>query len=446
MTISFSELSLRNELQTALRVQGYETPTPIQAKAIPHALEGRDVIGLAQTGTGKTAAFTLPLLQRLSATPAVGQSGRPRALILTPTRELALQIGESLTAYGAGLRLRHAVIFGGVGQRPQVEALRRGLDVLVATPGRLLDLMNQRHVRLDGIGIFVLDEADRMLDMGFIHDVRRITGQLPKTRQTLFFSATMPPEISNLAAQLLRDPVRIEVAPAATTVDRVDQRVMFVAGADKRRLLVHVLGDRAMTKVIVFTRTKRGADKVARHLEVAGIAVAAIHGNKSQGARQAALEAFRNGKTRVLVATDIAARGIDVDGVSHVVNYELPNVPESYVHRVGRTARAGADGVALSFCDQDERIYLRDIEKLIRKRLTVIGHPTADGPIAASSDARPPRQPARTRTERRDTPSERTGKRRNGSSRPANAGLRRRDRSSGQFRDFVAAFSGGRDR
>ncbi|HEX6979443.1 MAG TPA: DEAD/DEAH box helicase [Alphaproteobacteria bacterium] len=446
MTISFSELSLRNELQTALRAQGYETPTPIQAKAIPHALTGRDVIGLAQTGTGKTAAFTLPLLQRLAATPANGQPGRPRALILTPTRELALQIGESLTAYGAGLRLRHAVIFGGVGQQPQVEALRRRPDVLVATPGRLLDLMNQRHVRLDGIGIFVLDEADRMLDMGFIHDVRRITGQLPKTRQTLFFSATMPREISDLAAQLLRDPVRVEVAPAATTVDRVDQRVMFVAGADKRRLLVDVLGDRAMTRVIVFTRTKRGADKVARYLEMAGIAVASIHGNKSQGARQAALEAFRNGKTRVLVATDIAARGIDVDGVSHVVNYELPNVPESYVHRIGRTARAGADGIALSFCDQDERIYLRDIEKLIRKRLTVIGPPAGDGSIAASPDARPPQPPARTRAARHDAPPRKAGQRRGGSPRPARAEPPRRDRSTGQFRDFILAFSGGRGR
>jgi ATP-dependent RNA helicase RhlE len=375
MTVSFSDLSLRSEIQSAISAQGYETPTPIQAKAIPHALAGRDVLGLAQTGTGKTAAFALPILERLSATSEAGQPGAPRALILTPTRELALQILDSLKTYGAQLRLRHAVIFGGVGQQPQIDALRRGVDVLVATPGRLLDLMQQGHVRLDRVEAFVLDEADRMLDMGFIHDVRKVTSRLPKERQTLFFSATMPDEISTLSSQLLRDPVRVEAAPVATTAERIDQRVMFVPAPDKRHLLVDVLDDATMARVIVFTRTKHGADKVAKHLGAAGIVAAAIHGNKSQGARQAALEGFRAGKVRVLVATDIAARGIDVDGITHVVNFELPNIPESYVHRIGRTARAGAAGIALSFCSDDERTYLRDIERLIRKRLTVVEQP-----------------------------------------------------------------------
>ena len=387
---SFSELSLRPEIQAALAAQGYETPTPIQARAIPPALEGRDLLGIAQTGTGKTAAFTLPILQRLStgATAAARPAGT-RALILTPTRELAIQIGDSIRDYGAGLSLRHAVIFGGVGQQPQVDALRRGLDILVATPGRLLDLMNQGHVRLDRLEVFVLDEADRMLDMGFIHDVRKVIAKLPKDRQTLFFSATMPNEITDLAARLLKDPVRVEVAPVATTAERIEQQVIFVPAADKRHLLLDMLGkDAGMERVIVFTRTKHGANKVAEHLMKANVSAAAIHGNKSQGARQAALEGFRAGTVRVLVATDIAARGIDVDGVSHVVNFELPNVPESYVHRIGRTARAGASGIAIAFCDDgDERTYLRDIEKLTRKPLTVV----AAGPVRRPAPTEAPR-------------------------------------------------------
>ncbi|HYG86874.1 MAG TPA: DEAD/DEAH box helicase [Azospirillum sp.] len=387
---SFSDLSLRSEIQAAIAAQGYETPTPIQAQAIPPALLGQDILGIAQTGTGKTAAFTLPILQRLSDNPA--RPGSARALILTPTRELAIQIGDSIRDYGAGLALRHAVIFGGVGQSPQVDALRRGLDILVATPGRLLDLMNQGHVHLDRLEVFVLDEADRMLDMGFIHDVRKVIAKLPKQRQTLFFSATMPKEITDLAARLLNDPVRVEVTPVATTAEKVDQRVIFVPAADKRHLLVDMLGkDASMDRVIVFTRTKHGANKVTEHLAKANISAAAIHGNKSQSARQTALEGFRAGTVRVLVATDIAARGIDVDGVSHVVNYELPNIPESYVHRIGRTARAGASGIAIAFCDHgEERIYLRDIEKLTRKPLTVIGEAPARRPAPEAPKAQPP--------------------------------------------------------
>ncbi len=384
---SFSELSLRPEIQAALATQGYVTPTPIQAQAIPHLLLGRDLLGIAQTGTGKTAAFTLPMLQRLSANIGAPRPNGVRSLILTPTRELAIQIGESIANYGVGLGLRHAVIFGGVGQSPQVDALRRGLDILVATPGRLLDLMNQGHVRLDRLEVFVLDEADRMLDMGFIHDVRKVIAKLPKERQTLFFSATMPKEITDLAARLLKDPVRVEVAPVATTAERVDQHVIFVPAGDKRHLLLDMLGkDAGMDRVMVFTRTKHGANKVTEHLAKGGVSAAAIHGNKSQSARQAALEGFRSGTVRVLVATDIAARGIDVDAVSHVVNFELPNIPESYVHRIGRTARAGNSGIAIAFCDDgEERIYLRDIEKLTRKPLTVLGLPAFHRPAAAES-------------------------------------------------------------
>ena len=369
----FSDLSLRPEIQQALLAQGYTMPTPIQAGAIPPALLGRDLLGIAQTGTGKTAAFTLPILQRLSGPHERVRPGSVRSLILTPTRELAIQIRDSIADYGAGLSLRSAVIFGGVGQAPQVATLRAGLDILVATPGRLLDLMHQGHVKFDRLEVFVLDEADRMLDMGFIRDVRKVIATLPAKRQTLFFSATMPGEVSDLAARLLKDPVRVEVAPVATTVELVDQRVIFVPAAAKRQLLVGMLNrDAGMDRVMVFTRTKHGADKVVDHLVKAQVSATAIHGNKSQSARQAALEGFRAGTVRVLVATDIAARGIDVDGVSHVVNFELPNIPESYVHRIGRTARAGASGIAVAFCDGEERGYLRDIEKLTRVRLTVI--------------------------------------------------------------------------
>jgi ATP-dependent RNA helicase RhlE len=369
---AFAALGVAQPLCNALKVQGYDTPTPIQVRAIPLLLQGRDLLGLAQTGTGKTAAFALPILQRLAAETIPGHKV-PRALVLVPTRELAVQVGESFAAYGAQLHLRHTVILGGVNQTSQARALGKGVDIIVATPGRLLDLIQQRCVRLERISHFVLDEADRMLDMGFIRDVQKIVALLPRARQSLLFSATMPREVEHLAAALLREPARVEICPPATTVERVEQRVHFVAAADKRNFVVKLLGDRAMSRVLVFTRTKHQADKVARHLAIAGVASDAIHGNKSQNARQRALENFRNGKARVLVATDIAARGIDVDGVTHVVNFELPNEPESYVHRIGRTARAGATGVAISLCDPNERPLLRDIERLTRQKIAVTG-------------------------------------------------------------------------
>jgi ATP-dependent RNA helicase RhlE len=376
VTLSFSQLALVEPLQRALHTENYERPTPIQAQAIPHLLAGRDLLGIAQTGTGKTAAFALPILQRLSATRVAFERGMVRALVLTPTRELAIQIGDSFRAYGRHLPLRLAVILGGVGQKPQVDALARGLDILIATPGRLLDLMNQRHVRLDRLSVFVLDEVDRMLDMGFIHDVKKVIAALPRDRQTLFFSATMPVQIESLAGGILKAPVRIKVTPAASTVERIDQRVYFVDTFNKRALLAEVLKDPAISRALVFTRTKHGADRVAEQLDRRGIRSGTIHGNKSQSQRQRALADFRAGKTRLLVATDIAARGIDIDGITHVINYEVPNIPESYVHRIGRTARAGADGVAISFCDASERPFLRDIEQLTRRPLTVVaGHP-----------------------------------------------------------------------
>jgi ATP-dependent RNA helicase RhlE len=371
--IKFSELGLTEPLLRALSAQNYTRPTSIQSQAIPHLLAGKDLLGIAQTGTGKTAAFGLPILQLLAARSQRAKAGAPRALILAPTRELAIQIEQALRTYGRHLPLRRAVIYGGVGQRPQVEALRRGVDILVATPGRLLDLMNQRHLRLEAVEHFVLDEADRMLDMGFIHDVKKIVAALPRTRQTLFFSATMPGAVAGLAGGILRDPVRIAVTPSATPVERIAQSVFFTTAEHKRALLAEILGDPAFERSIVFTRTKHRANRVAQQLEKIGIAAEAIHGNKSQGARQRALEAFRHGRVKVLVATDIAARGIDVDGVSHVINYELPNVPEDYVHRIGRTARAGASGAAISLCDPGEQAYLRGIESLIKQRLTIAG-------------------------------------------------------------------------
>jgi ATP-dependent RNA helicase RhlE len=372
VTPSFAQLDLVEPIQRALRAENYETPTPIQAQAIPHLLAGRDLLGIAQTGTGKTAAFALPILQRLAAERVAPVRNAMRALILTPTRELAVQIHDSFRVYGRFLQLRAAVIYGGVGQKPQTDALARGPDIVVATPGRLLDLMQQGHVRLDRVSVFVLDEADRMLDMGFIHDVRRVIAKLPPARQSLLFSATMPPEVESLVKGILKTPERVEVTPSATTVERIEQRVLFVDSADKRALLADVLKDPAIARALVFTRTKHGANRVAEQLDKMGVQADAIHGNKSQSARQRALDDFRRGKTRVLVATDIAARGIDIDGITHVINYELPNVPESYVHRIGRTARAGADGIALSFCDASERAFLKDIEKLTRQRLTVV--------------------------------------------------------------------------
>ena len=369
---------------------------------MPPVLAGRDLLGCAQTGTGKTAAFALPILQRLASTPAAPGQGRGprrpiRSLILSPTRELASQIGDSFRAYGRHLNFTVDVIFGGVGAVPQIERLRRGIDILVATPGRLLDLAGQGHVDLAKIEIFVLDEADRMLDMGFIHDVKRILKLLPAKRQSLFFSATVPSDIQTLAATILRDPIKVEVTPPATTAERIAQSVYFVDRGQKRHLLAHVLKDPAITRALVFTRTKHLANRLAEQLEKDGIIAEAIHGNKSQSARERALGNFRAGTTPVLIATDIAARGIDVDGVSHVINYELPNIPESYVHRIGRTARAGAEGIAISFCDSEEIAYLRDIEKTIRLKVPVVAdHPfTAGAPVPGLTVAAPrePRRP-----------------------------------------------------
>lgn len=367
----FSELGLKEPLMQAVASEGYTTPTPIQAQAIPYLLDGRDLTGLAQTGTGKTAAFTLPMLHRLSESRLRRQNNSPRALVLAPTRELAGQIADSIGTYGHKLGMRYGVVFGGVPINPQIKMLNRGLDILVATPGRLLDLMNQGKCRLDRVEIFILDEADRMLDMGFIHDVKKIIAKVPKNRQTALFSATMPKSVVKLADELLRDPVGVEVAPTATTAERVDQRVLFVPKDKKRALLTLLLGDNAFRRVLIFSRTKHGANKITEHLERAGVDAAAIHGNKSQTARQRALDGFKNGCIRALVATDIAARGIDVDGVTHVINFDLPNEPESYVHRIGRTARAGASGKAISFCDVTEREFLRDIEKIIRQPVPV---------------------------------------------------------------------------
>jgi ATP-dependent RNA helicase RhlE len=368
---TFAELGVAEPLLRALAAENYTAPTPIQAQAIAPLLAGRDLLGIAQTGTGKTAAFALPILQHLAATRENPGPRGVRALILAPTRELAIQISQSFKAYGRHLQIRGAVVIGGVGIHGQAQALGRGVDILVATPGRLLDLVNSKAVRLDKITHLVLDEADRMLDMGFIRDVRKIVASVPKARQSLLFSATMPPEVAKLAAEMMRDPLRVEVTPQVVTVEAVDQRVFFVDQPQKPALLARLLADPRLARVIVFTRTKHGANRVAERLDKDGVGAEAIHGNKSQGARQRALEAFRSGRARVLVATDIAARGIDVDGVTHVVNYDLPNEPESYVHRIGRTARAGAKGVALAFCAPDERPYLRDIERLTRRPILV---------------------------------------------------------------------------
>ncbi len=373
--MTFQQLNLLPALLDAVDELGYVRPSPIQAQAIPPVLKGRDLIGCAQTGTGKTAAFAIPILQRLHG--HVSKRHTPiRALVLTPTRELALQIKESFDQYGKYLELRHTVIFGGVGQAPQVEALERGVDILVATPGRLNDLCNQGHIDLSGIETFVLDEADRMLDMGFIHDVRKVIARLPEKRQTLLFSATMPQEIAELSRTILVNPVRVEVTPQSSTVEAIEQRLYKVDKGNKKFLLQHVLQDESLDSVLVFTNTKHGADRVVKELGRAGIAAMAIHGNKGQSARIKALDSFKSGAIRVLVATDIAARGIDVNELAAVVNYELPNVPETYVHRIGRTGRAGRGGVAISFCNVDELAYLKDIEKLIKKQVPVVeNHP-----------------------------------------------------------------------
>jgi ATP-dependent RNA helicase RhlE len=369
---TFSELPLIEPIQRAVAESGYTVPTPIQQQAIPHLLEGRDLLGCAQTGTGKTAAFALPILNHLAKQWHRTEPKQARVLVLAPTRELAIQIHESFQTYGKHLKIRTAVIFGGVGQTPQVTALKAGVDVLIATPGRLLDLIQQKHLQLGRLEIFVLDEADRMLDMGFLPDIRKVLTYLPGKRQNLFFSATMPKEIQKLADSLLVNPAKVEVAPVSSTAEMIEQSVMFVDKSKKKDLLRHLLQDKSFDKVIVFTRTKHGANRVAEGLTKNHIASEAIHGNKSQNARQRALENLREGKIRVLVATDIAARGIDIDEISHVINYELPNESESYVHRIGRTARAGSQGIAIAFCDAEEKAYLKDIERLIGKSIPVV--------------------------------------------------------------------------
>ncbi len=375
--MTFEQLHLIEPLLKALKTEGYTSPTPIQEQSIPALLRGKDLLGCAQTGTGKTAAFAIPILQMLYLEKRADKNIKGiKALVLTPTRELAIQIDESFAAYGKYTGLKHLVVYGGVSQLPQTNALRNGVDILIATPGRLLDLIDQRYISLQQLQMFVLDEADRMLDMGFIHDVKKIIAKLPAKRQTLFFSATMPPEISRLSDTILTNPVKVEVTPQSTTAEKVEQAVYFVDKGNKRSLLIHLLKDGAITSALVFTKTKHGADKVAKELTRANIKADAIHGNKSQNARQNALSNFKSGRIRVLVATDIAARGIDVEDLSHVINFELPNIPETYVHRIGRTGRAGAAGIALSFCDVEERSYLKDIHKLITKTIPVIeDHP-----------------------------------------------------------------------
>jgi ATP-dependent RNA helicase RhlE len=368
---NFRDFQLADAITRALAEEKYYNPTPIQAQTIPTVMAGRDVIGIAQTGTGKTAAFALPILHRLAADQRAVERKSCRVLVLSPTRELSAQILDSFRAYGRHLRLHTALAIGGVSMGGQVRTLLNGVDVLVATPGRLLDLVKSNAIRLDRVQCLVLDEADRMLDMGFIHDIRKIVAKLPAARQTLMFSATMPRAIADLAAQMLRDPVKVAVTPVASTAERVEQRIIRVERAGKLAALIELLRGDGIDRALVFTRTKHGADKVVRGLDRAGVAAAAIHGNKSQNQRDRVLSAFRNGAVRTLIATDIAARGIDVDGISHVVNFDVPNVPETYVHRIGRTARAGANGVAISLCDADEVAYLRDIEKLIRMSLPI---------------------------------------------------------------------------
>jgi ATP-dependent RNA helicase RhlE len=429
---SFADLGLSAPLLRAVRAEDYTTPTPIQVKAIPHLLAGRDLLGCAQTGTGKTAAFALPILHRFSSDVRRPGPKVCRALVLTPTRELAAQVRDSFATYGRFLKLSYAVVFGGVGQGQQVQALARGVDVLIATPGRLIDLMGQGVVRLDRLEVFVLDEADRMLDMGFIHDVRKVIGALPKQRQSLFFSATMLPEVVRLAASILSNPAKVEVHPIASTAELVEQRVMFVDKAGKRTLLGRLLQDGAVGRALVFTRTKHGADRVVRQLARDGVTAEVIHGNKSQSARTRALERFRTGTGRVLVATDIAARGIDVEGITHVINYDLPNVPESYVHRIGRTARAGRSGVAISFCDAEERAYLRDIEALIKTKIQVVAdeprHAGASASASGAARAIPPPTPPR--------PSRARPRRRACGARPAGGGhpIVRENRDRAGFR------------
>ncbi len=393
--MTFQELHLIEPILKALKAEGYETPTPIQEQAIPIVLKRKDLLGCAQTGTGKTAAFAIPILQLLETDAGSEKGGKVtiKTLVLTPTRELAIQIGDSFRAYGKFTSLKCTVIFGGVSQKAQTDTLRAGIDILIATPGRLLDLMTQGFIDLRHLRIFVLDEADRMLDMGFVHDVKKVITKLPAKRQTLFFSATMPPVIVKLADTILVNPSKVEVTPVSSTADTIKQAVYFVDKEKKKALLMHLLKDEAIKSVLVFTRTKHGADKVVKDLIKENIKAEAIHGNKSQNNRQNALNNFKTGKTRVLIATDIAARGIDVDSLSHVINFEMPNVPETYVHRIGRTGRAGANGIAFSFCDAEEKEYLADIQKLIGKKIPVIeGHPFPFTGIIPAPSAKPDRR------------------------------------------------------
>ena len=419
--IQFSDLSLAKEILRTLDESGYKTPTPIQAQAIPQLLEGHDLLGLAQTGTGKTAAFSLPILNKLAADKKKPKPKHTHVLILAPTRELAIQIGENIAVYSKYLNLSYTTIFGGVKAGKQIKRMAGGVDILIATPGRLLDLMNQGAVRIDAIQTLVLDEADRMLDMGFIHDMKKIVAKTPNNRQTLLFSATMAPEVEKLAGQFLNKPKRAEVRPEVITVDRIKQSVHFVTKNLKRNKLTELLADDKMKKVIVFTRTKHGANRVVKHLDQHNLLSAAIHGNKSQSARQKALAEFQSGKIRILVATDIAARGIDVSGITHVINFDLPNEPESYVHRIGRTARAGKSGVAISFCDEGEGAFLRDIETLIKRKVDIIG----DRPDYADAP-KPKGSGGNQRGRRNEQSSKRAGN--DNAGKPAN-GQRRRNRS-----------------
>jgi ATP-dependent RNA helicase RhlE len=387
----FASLGVADPLCRALVASNYTQPTPIQTRAIPALLAGKDLLGIAQTGTGKTAAFAVPMLQRLAADRVHLNPREVRSLILAPTRELAVQISDNIRAYARNLKLRTAIVLGGVKINPQIAALKPGVDVLIATPGRLLDLVQQNHVRLDKVSILVIDEADRMFDMGFIRDIRRIVGLTPRSRQSMLFSATMPQEVVALTADMLKSPERIEVAPQATPAELIRQEVHFVPTAQKRDKLTEILKNPEVTRVIVFSRTKHGANRIALQLEKAGLKALALHGNKSQAQRQRALGDFRSGAAPILVATDIAARGIDVTGISHVINFDLPNVPEDYVHRIGRTARAGASGIAISLCDSSERGLLRDIERKMRVKIDVVGFEPKDEPYAATASREPAR-------------------------------------------------------
>lgn len=402
---TFESLYLINPILKALQDEGYKHPTPIQAQAIPVLLAGKDLLGCAQTGTGKTAAFAIPILQLLAGKPLYEKHKKIRSLIVTPTRELAIQIQESFDAYGRYLDLRCTVVFGGVGQTPQTDALRRGVDILVATPGRLLDLISQGFINLKDVELFVLDEADRMLDMGFIHDVKKLLVLLPSKKQSLFFSATMPPEIVKLADSILHNPAKVEVTPVSSTAETIQQYLYAVDKTNKNSLLLHILKDEKIKTVLVFTRTKHGADKVVKMLHKNNITAEAIHGNKAQNARQRALSNFKSGVTRVLVATDIAARGIDVDDLEYVINYEIPNIAETYVHRIGRTGRAGANGTAFSFCDHDEKPYIKDIEKLISKRIPMAEENPFPLNEVRTSEGTEIKQPLATKTTIKQPPS-----------------------------------------